>query len=967
MARKFTTGFEAGTEWTTTNGTPATTAALANSGTSSLRCNPATAVQASISQQIYPAPDTAAHVFMRAYVYVAAAPAAVTALMAWGSSATSIQGFYGVKLLPDRTLIITNSTGTTGGTPTSAIPLNTWVRLEFDYDDAADTGRLYIDGTLATSRTGIGLSGGNWARFGVINPTTADIYFDDLAVNDATGDANNGLPGAVMPPTGAVLGTATETSSALQAGRPFAELADTFDDGVVDPAKWPDSYESGGYSETGGRARVACTTAYNAFASAEAYRLAESSVHVQMWPPAAGGATVEAWAQLLIQTTTLGTDCVFEVSAISGNLVMASRVAYWDPDQVAIPYDPVAHAWLRLRETGGQLLWDTSPDGATWTTRRTATSPAWVADATLQVQLIAHRDGGTDDFAEFGSFNVTPGGGTEVPLVPAAESSSVQTVAGRKARELGTAIEAAAAQTAGARKVLLLGIAGETTGGRPLGRVRARALAVAQEAGSGHLLAGGKRTGITPAAGTDAARTLPVVKQYALAPAEVVEAARLVESAVSSGLALAGEAGAGRQFGQRKTRILPGAASAAVVRSLAGGKQQMLAPAAGATIARPVAWAKAQALGAAVESAGSRPVGQAKQAVLAPAASTSVARPLDVQAGLVSVDETSTARTLGRSKTTVLGTAGEVGEAWPFGRAKGAVLGGVAEAATARPLTGGHRQALAPAEETSLVLGLGGARARRLPAAVDVSEAGLLAVGAVTALDRARETTTVGPVTGRKTQHLPDVVGREAAQPLMGRKTLPLTAATEHGRAYGLASAKRLLLGAAVEADRAQQLLIPGHAATAEEYSTARPLGAAKRTLLAPGTEAALTKGAAGQKTRTLGPAVDTATARPAPSKKARALAAAGTATEAGQLDGSSRAHLSVATETARALIGPAIRLTWAAERDEARPLVGQRQRPADDLDATTSGPVLSPGAAGPSLTARSSGPRLVATTTTGG
>ncbi|MGV2384074.1 MAG UNVERIFIED_CONTAM: hypothetical protein LOD86_02210, partial [Thermobifida fusca] len=83
-------------------------------------------------------------------------------------------------------------------------------------------------------------------------------------------------------------------------------LADDFDDGIVDAAKWPNAY--GGVTETGGRAVVPCDTGYAAYASDTTYTLAGSHVLVQMWPPAAGGAATEAWAQVLVTSSTAGTD-----------------------------------------------------------------------------------------------------------------------------------------------------------------------------------------------------------------------------------------------------------------------------------------------------------------------------------------------------------------------------------------------------------------------------------------------------------------------------------------------------------------------------------------------------------------------------------------------------------------------------------------------------------------------------------
>lgn len=185
-------------------------------------------------------------------------------------------------------------------------------------------------------------------------------------------------------------------------------LSDDFDDGSVDAGKWPNNYNTAGAPpvEAGGRAQVPCDTGFSAYASAAAYTLADSMAWVEMYPPEDGGATDEAWSQLLISSSTSGTDIVFEVNAATGLLNMGSRTSFVDPDAVTLTYDPDEHRWLRVRETGDTLHWDTSPDGLTWTERRAIASPAWVADADLEVQLIAHRDAGTADVAEFDNFNI---------------------------------------------------------------------------------------------------------------------------------------------------------------------------------------------------------------------------------------------------------------------------------------------------------------------------------------------------------------------------------------------------------------------------------------------------------------------------------------------------------------------------------------------------------------------------------
>lgn len=222
----------------------------------------------------------------------------------------------------------------------------------------------------------------------------------------------------------------------------ISTLVDDFNDGIVDPVKWPDSF--GTYSETGGRARVSCDTGFNAYSSGVIYTLAGSSVYLRVYPPAAGGATTEAWAQILVKADVSGTDIAFEVDAVNGLLKFMSRTGFFDPTTVSVAYNPVAHAWLRVREGGGNVVWETSPDAATWTVQRTVATPTWVTTGTdLEFQLIAHRSDGTADHAEFDNINVT---GTFLALGAAVETDSAQPLGRTKTRALGTVTETDTAQ-----------------------------------------------------------------------------------------------------------------------------------------------------------------------------------------------------------------------------------------------------------------------------------------------------------------------------------------------------------------------------------------------------------------------------------------------------------------------------------------------------------------------------------------
>jgi len=189
------------------------------------------------------------------------------------------------------------------------------------------------------------------------------------------------------------------------------ELRDSFNDNVVDTVKWPNNYNTGASglpTETGGRARVPCDTGFAAYSSDTVYTLQDSNARVRIFSPADGGAGSEAWAQLLVASSTSGTDAVIEVNAATSSITFASRVGFTDAGAVTLVYSSTNHAWVRIREGSGTLFFDTSADGITWTNQRTTASPAWVSDTDIEVQLLAHRDAGVVDFAEFDNFNITP-------------------------------------------------------------------------------------------------------------------------------------------------------------------------------------------------------------------------------------------------------------------------------------------------------------------------------------------------------------------------------------------------------------------------------------------------------------------------------------------------------------------------------------------------------------------------------
>lgn len=191
------------------------------------------------------------------------------------------------------------------------------------------------------------------------------------------------------------------------------ELQDNFDDNTVDTTRWPNNYNTGADglpTEVGGRARVPCNTGFAAYASDTIYTLAGSHAFAQVFPPDGTG-HVESYGQLIVLSSTPGTQILFQIDTATNLVLMAVQVGFIGESAQTLPYDPVEHAWIRIRESSGVLYWDTSPNGLDWTTQHSDTAPTWVSDNNLELQLLAHCSPavtGTGEYVEFDNFNIVP-------------------------------------------------------------------------------------------------------------------------------------------------------------------------------------------------------------------------------------------------------------------------------------------------------------------------------------------------------------------------------------------------------------------------------------------------------------------------------------------------------------------------------------------------------------------------------
>lgn len=283
----------------------------------------------------------------------------------------------------------------------------------------------------------------------------------------------------------------------------LTELADDFADGTLNTTLWSGSY--GDPTESGGKAHIPCGTGYAGLKSGSVYTLAGNAVFLRLHAPDPTGATSAA-ASVFVLSSTGGTDAGYIIDAAQNAVGLYLREGYADGAAVFLTYSDTDHAWLRLRETAGTLHWETSPDGYAWTSRRSAASPAWLADTDLSFLVEGHRDAGPTTAIDLDTVNVPPA----LDLVPAEETHLAQALSLRKTLALGTSsVEETAQALYGAKY---------------------RALQAAQETHTPVPISLGKRIGLTTALQTDIALPLSTMKRVTLTPARETLTAHVLAS-----------------------------------------------------------------------------------------------------------------------------------------------------------------------------------------------------------------------------------------------------------------------------------------------------------------------------------------------------------------------------------------------------------------------------------------------------
>lgn len=142
----------------------------------------------------------------------------------------------------------------------------------------------------------------------------------------------------------------------------FHQLVATFDGGL------PANLSAGGTAAVdAGQFRLPCTAGYTSlFSSPTTFDLTGQSVAVQVISQPGAVGTRE----FIIELELDANNAIFMFHS-GGDFVGRLRQGGANDSATLATYSATTHAWWRIRESGGSILWETSPDGVGWSTLRT--------------------------------------------------------------------------------------------------------------------------------------------------------------------------------------------------------------------------------------------------------------------------------------------------------------------------------------------------------------------------------------------------------------------------------------------------------------------------------------------------------------------------------------------------------------------------------------------------------------------
>jgi hypothetical protein len=224
----------------------------------------------------------------------------------------------------------------------------------------------------AVTSGGWGGSGGSGgAPFDVTTASATSSAGTGGAPNDTCWHGDPADPGGVDP-----CGATT-----------LAALADNFDDNQVGPL-WTVYTISGTALEMDQHAVVSVPGGpgkFAGFVSKAAYSLLGCHGAIEVVQSPQHPSTVVHMS--LSPDPSIGDDLA-EVRQIDKSLAFSLVVGGVATDDCVIPYSPISHRFWRVRETGGYLLWETTPNATAGTVQRRAKTPPFAAAVRVDFGVI---------------------------------------------------------------------------------------------------------------------------------------------------------------------------------------------------------------------------------------------------------------------------------------------------------------------------------------------------------------------------------------------------------------------------------------------------------------------------------------------------------------------------------------------------------------------------------------------------
>jgi len=247
----------------------------------------------------------------------------------------------------------------------------------------------------------------NEAGFIIERRTASGGGFAEIAVIDAnaTSYTDIGLPpsttfeyrvraynaSGVSAPSAAASATTLDPPSTTP---PIADLSDAFIGSGIDGSRWT-VYGPAGWVAQDGRLTITPAPGASGFAGVRSvlpHTVTGSSVYTEISQVAGGSAAVETYLRV---TSEAGDDYV-QIGVSDGQLIARYR---WNGGTVStagspVPYSPAEHRFLRLREDGGTIYFETSATGAAWSARW-STANQFSTPSLLYAEIGIGAQGGT--------------------------------------------------------------------------------------------------------------------------------------------------------------------------------------------------------------------------------------------------------------------------------------------------------------------------------------------------------------------------------------------------------------------------------------------------------------------------------------------------------------------------------------------------------------------------------------------